>query len=260
MIKIQQNVSLKDYTTFKIGGSAKYFRKVESSDDLIKAVDFVKSKDLPFFILGGGSNVLVNDDGFDGLVIMMNNRKIKISNNRIIAEAGVRLGDLVRFSIKNSLTGLEWAIGIPGTVGGAVKMDAHAFGSDILQLVKDMKKQGDIIFSVGMELKKGSRQESKKLVKQYIEKRKNTQPLNYPSAGCIFKNPSNNFAGQLIDKSGLKRTKIGRAMISDKHANFIVNLGRAKAKDIVKLIRLAKRTVKEKYRIDLEEEIEYLGF
>ncbi len=260
MVKIQKNISLADYTTFKIGGPAKYFCKVEGSNDLIKAVGFIKDKDLPFFILGGGSNILVSDNGFDGLVIMMNNRKIKIGNNRIIAEAGVRLGDLIRFSIKNSLTGLEWAIGIPGTVGGAVKIDAHAFGSDMLQLVKDIKKQGDIIFSVGIELKKGSRQESKKLVKQYIEKRKNTQPLNCASAGCVFKNPPNNFAGQLIDKSGLKGAKIGRAMISDKHANFIVNLGQAKAKDVVNLIELTKQTIKEKFGIDLEEEIEYLGF
>ena len=260
MIKIEENISLAEYTTFKIGGPAKYFVKIKNKNDLIKAMDFAKSKEVPFFVLGGGSNILVNDQGFNGLIILINNKELEIDNNIIMAGAGVMLSNLVNFSIDNHLTGLEWAIGIPGTVGGAVKVDAHAFGFNMSDSVKDIKKQNDFIFSVELELKKGNQEESKKLIKEYITKRKTTQPLEYPSAGCIFSNIPGQGAGRLIDQAGLKGTKIGEAMISDKHANFIINLGQAKAEDVIKLIKLIKEKVKDKFNLDLKEEIEYLGF
>jgi UDP-N-acetylmuramate dehydrogenase len=260
MIKIQKNVCLAEYTTFRIGGRARYFFKAKTKEDLIRAVDFAKGKDLPFFILGGGSNLLVGDDGFDGLVILMDNKKLEINGNRIITEAGLRLSDLIKFSIKNNLTGLEWAIGIPGTVGGAIRVKASAYGQNISELVKKTETRDDIILSVVLELNKGDKEKSKKLIKEYIKKRRDSQPLNCPSAGCIFKNPLGQYAGQLIDRAGLKGTKIGQAMISDKHANFIVNLGGAQAKDVVELIRLIKKTIKEKFNLDLKEEIQYLGF
>jgi len=259
MDNIQKNISLKEYTTFKIGGLAKYFCKVDNKEDLNKAINFAKNKDLPFFILGGGSNLLVSDQGFDGLVILMDNRELEINNNIITVGAGVRLSNLVGFTIKNNLAGLEWAIGIPGTVGGAVKVNAHAFESDMSQLVKKIEEIDKTIFSVELEFKKGNQQESKELIKEYAKKRIKTQPLKYPSAGCIFKNIPGQGAGRLIDQAGLKGTKIGQAMISDKHANFIINLGGAKSKDVIELIKLAKDKVKEKFNLDLEEEIQYLG-
>jgi len=258
--KIKVNVLLAEHTSFKIGGPAKYFVEVENSEEIIKAVEFAKSNHLPYFILGGGSNLLVSDNGFDGLVIKVQNTKHQILGTKIIAEAGVKLSDLVKASIENNLTGLEWAIGIPGTIGGAVKINAHAFGSNISELVGDIKKDNNIIISVELELKKGDKKESDKLIEEYIKKRKNSQPLEYPSAGCIFKNIPGYGAGRLIDKAGLKGVKIGQAMISDKHANFIINLGGAKAEDIVKLIKLVKETVKDKFKINLKEEINYLGF
>lgn len=259
-IKFQENISLAKWTTFCVGGPAKYFFVAKNTNDLIKAVAFAKEKALPYFILGGGSNLLISDKGFSGLIISMKNNQLSVDGNKIMAGAGARLSDLVRFSIENNLSGIEWAVGIPGTIGGAVKVNAHAFGSNISSLVKSIKKECNIIFSIELELKKGDKKESEKLIKEYITKRKNTQPLNCSSAGCVFKNPDGYFAGKLIDECGLKGKQIGKAMISKKHANFIINLGGASAKDILALITLAKKSVKEKFSLDLKEEIQRVGF
>lgn len=246
---IKKNILLAPYTTFKIGGKAKYFYEAKNREDLIKAIKWAKAaKGLPYFILGGGSNILISDKGFDGLVI-----KLSIGN------AGVLLSKLVDESIKAGLTGLEWAVGIPGTVGGAVKGNASAFGVSMSDIVKSVKRYKDIILSVELELKKGNRKKSQKLIQEYLEYRKKSQPMEFPSAGCIFKNPEGDFAGRLIDQCGLKGTKIGKAMISKKHGNFIVNQGNAKAADVKKLIDLCKKKVKQKFGIELEEEIEYVG-
>ncbi len=260
MINFQKNISLREYTTFKIGGSAKYFCKVKDKEELNKVIDFAKGKDLPFFVLGGGSNLLVSDQGFNGLVILIDNKELKVKDNFITAGAGTILNKLVMFSIENELTGLEWAIGIPGTVGGAAKVNAHAFESNMSQLVKKAEKIDNIIFSIKLELKKGNQEKSRELIKEYTKKRVSTQPLNYPSAGCIFSNIPGHGAGRLIDQAGLKGVRIGDAMVSEKHANFIVNLGKAKAKDVIELINLIKQKVKDKFDLELEEEIEYLGF
>ena len=170
------------------------------------------------------------------------------------------LSDLVQFSTKSGLFGLEWASGIPGTVGGAARVNAHAFGSKFSDLVKNIKKENNIILSVELELTKGDKQKSKVLIKEYLEKRKSAQPLEYPSAGCVFRNPEGQFAGQLIDQAGLKGEKNGGAEVSRKHANFIVNRGGAKASDVVGLISLIKETVKDQFGVELKEEIGYLGF
>jgi len=255
----QKNISLAQFTTFRIGGPARYFFIAKTSQDLVEAVRFAQKKDLPFFILGGGSNLLVSDKGYDGLVIKINNEQRTVNNNIISSEAGTKLSDLVSFSIENNLTGLEWAIGIPGTIGGAVKTNASCFGGEMKKIVKKIEKIDNIILSVELELKKGTKEQSRELAKEIIKKRKQTQPLEYLSAGCIFKNPSSSPAGYLIDQAGLKGKKIGQAQISSKHANFIINLGHAKARDVIKLIDLIKKTIEPKYRIELEEEIQYLG-
>jgi len=260
MIKIQKNIPLAEYTTFKIGGPARYFFVAKTNQDLIKAVEFAQEKKLPFFILGGGSNLLISDKGFAGLVIAINNEHLTVNNNVIIAEAGVKLAELIKVSLENNLTGLEWAIGIPGTVGGAVKVNAACFNGEMKGLVKKTKKIDDIIIFVELELKKGSQEKSKEIIKEVIRKRKETQPIGQFCAGCVFKNPAGQFAGQLIEECGLKGKQIGRAMISQKHANFIINLGNAQAKDVKKLIQLIKKSVNKNFKINLEEEIEYLGF
>jgi UDP-N-acetylmuramate dehydrogenase len=307
MNQIQKNISLAQYTTFKIGGTAKYFFAANNTDDLVRAVEFVKNKQLPYFILGGGSNLLVSDDGFNGLVMLMNNEGRTVSNNIIFAEAGTRLSDLVKISTKAGLSGLEWAAGIPrATLGGAIRGNAGAFGFNISDLVKQVKVlkenleivdyqvqdccfnyrdsifkrsfirsptpnelgvgllnsllNSDIILSAKLELKQGNQEKSQRIIKEYLRQRKEKQPLESFSAGSVFKNPSNQSAGYLIEQSGLKGKKVGQAMVSEKHANFIINLGGAQAKDVIKLIQLIKRTIKEKFNIDLEEEIQYLGF
>ncbi len=254
--KLQKNISLAPYTTFKIGGKAKWFCEVKNSEDLIKAIEWAKKAKMPYFILGGGSNILVSDKGFDGLVIKLQAISYKLQATKIVADAGILLSKLVDESVKAGLTGLEWAVGIPGTVGGAVKGNASAFKNSMSDIVKNIRKYEDIILSVELELKKGDRKKSEKIIKEYLEHRNKHQPLEYPSAGCIFKNPEGDFAGRLIEQCGLKGTKINNAMISKKHANFIVNIGKAKASDVKKLIDLCKEKVKDKFGIELEEEIE----
>jgi len=286
---LKKNVSLKNYTTFKIGGPAKYFFEAKKKEDLIGAVITAKKFKLPFFILGGGSNILVSDEGFKGLVIkcQMSNVKCQNQNSKlktIYAESGVRLSNLVQFSLEKSLAGLEWAVGIPGMVGGAILGNAGAFGrsmKDVIQKVevfdtktgkvkifkkKDCQfdyrnsifkeKKNLIILSATLQLKKGNKKEIQEKMKEYLNYRKETQPLNLPSAGSIFKNPKGFSAGELIEGCGLKGKRIGNVKISEKHANFIVNLGGGKAKDVKKLINLAKKKIKEKFGITLEEEIE----
>ena len=325
---LKKNVSLKNYTTFKIGGPAKYFFEAKKKEDLIGAVITAKKFKLPFFILGGGSNILVSDEGYNGLVIkcQMSNVKCQNQNSKlktIYAESGVRLSNLVQFSLEKSLAGLEWAVGIPGMVGGAILGNAGAFGrsmKDVIQKVEvfDTKtgkvkifKKKDcqfdyrnsifkhansatlglrprgmrmrpceypnlIILSATLQLKKGNKLKIEKRIKEYLNYRKETQPLNFPSAGSVFKNPKNFSAGELgeedkssslsfaaarlIEECGLKGKRIGNVKISEKHANFIVNLGGGKAKDVKKLINLATKKIKEKFGITLEEEICYLGF
>jgi UDP-N-acetylmuramate dehydrogenase len=285
-MKFQKNVSLKNYTTFKIGGRAKYFFIAKTKEDLIGAITTAKKIKLPFSVLGGGSNVLVSDKGFKGLVIKIENCKLKIKNCKVNVDAGVLLGKLVSAATGSGLTGLEWAAGIPGTVGGAVFGNAGAFQKSMKNVVKKVevfdakelrienyelrdcrfghrdsffkRNKNLIILSVVLKLKKGRKSEIKKKIKEYLNYRKETHPLNYPSAGSVFKNPKGFSAGELIEKCGLKGKKIGQVQISEKHANFIVNLGNARAKDVKKLINLAKKEVKKKFKINLEEEIQFL--
>jgi len=278
------NEPLAKYTTFKIGGPADFFVEIESEDKLLKALKLVKELKLPYFILGGGSNLLVADEGYRGVIIKISNLKSQISNRKIVVGAGVSLGKLVELAAENSLTGLEFAAGIPGTVGGAVRGNAGAWGKAIGDKVKRVKvltpegkikwiknsdcrfsyrqsrfkKTKEIIWEAELELKKGDKKEIQEKIKENLAKRAD-QPKE-PSAGCVFINPKPLSAGELIDKCGLKGKRIGNAQISPKHANFIVNLGGAKATDATKLIKLIKEKAKEKFGIDLEKEIFLLGF
>jgi UDP-N-acetylmuramate dehydrogenase len=288
--EVKTNIPLKKYTTFKIGGPAKYFFVAKNKEDLIKAVILAKKLKLPFFILGGGSNILVSDKGFNGLVIKIQNSKFKIQNEnskfKIFCESGIPLAKLVSQSLKIGATGLEWAVGIPGTVGGAVYGNAGAFGGSMEDVVEEVEvfdskelrfkiydlrdcqfgyrdsifkhNKNLIILSVTLRLKKGNKKEIKNKVKKNLETRKKTQPLIFPSAGSIFKNPPGKSAGELIEKSELKGKRVGKVKISEKHANFIVNLGHGKAEDVKKLIKLIKKEVKKKFGVTLKEEIQFL--
>jgi len=295
--KFQKNVLLKNYTTFRIGGKAEYFFVAKNKKDLIKAISVAKKLKLPFFVLGGGSNLLVSDKGFNGILIKIRNTKYEIpacpagrQNTKIMAEAGVMLGELVNILAKTELSGLEWAAGIPGTVGGAIFGNAGAFNKSMKDVVKSVEalevknekckvknfKKRDckfsyrdsifknnknlIILSVTLQMKRGDKKEIENKIKKNLEQRNKTQPLNFPSGGSIFKNPPGFFAGELVKRCGLKGKKIGNVKISEKHSNFIVNLGNGKAKDVIKLIKLIKQKVKKKFGVTLEEEIQFLGF
>lgn len=312
---LRSNVSLRDYSTFKIGGEAKYFLTIRTKDELIKVVELARKNNLPLFILGGGSKLLISDKIFNGLVIKVLNSEFKVSNSEIFAEAGLLITKLTDIALENSLAGLEWLKGIPGTVGGAIRGNAGAFGGSMKNVVsfieifdkekekikilknKDCKfnyrtsvfekNPNLIILSCAIQLKKGKKKEIEQKMKEYLNQRIKIQPLNFPSAGSIFKNYTltksdiSNFnkkllkefpglekfiekriipAGYLIDKCSLKGKQIGGAKISEKHANFIVNFNDAKAKDVKKLIELIKNKVKNKFKIILEEEIQYFNF
>lgn len=307
-MKINRDVDLSPQTTFKIGGKANYFVEVENRGDLEEATLFAQENDLEIFILGGGSNVLISDKGFQGLVIKIANSKIKSDKNKINCDAGIPLSRLVNFSIEKNLTGLEWAAGIPGTVGGAVRGNAGAFGGEIKDSVfeveaydladkewKKIKKENLnfgyreslikrdknlILFSIVFELKGGDGEESKVIVAENIKKRIAKQPSGF-SAGSFFKNPTvleadiiEKFehdkemkmrgdklpAGWFIEDLGLKGKKIGGAQVSEKHANFIINTGKARAEDVIILSSFLKQKVRDTFGIQLEEEIERVGF
>jgi len=301
--KIKKNVALNNFTTFHIGGVAKYFFQAENKEEIIEAIQWAQQKKLPFFVLGGGSNILISDKGYKGLIIRLQSTSYKLQTNIIEAEAGVPLGKVVGLALQQGLTGLEWAMGIPGTVGGAVFGNAGAFGKSMADVVETVevidisnfqfspvvkgftlttgqaifnfqKKECEfgyresifkrnknlIILSARIKLEKGNKEAIEKQMKEFFQVKRNAQPLEYFSAGCVFKNPENISAGELIEKANLKGKQIGQAQISNKHSNFIVNMGKAKAIDVVKLINLTKKTVKRKFNVDLEEEIQYFGF
>ncbi|OHA13101.1 MAG: UDP-N-acetylenolpyruvoylglucosamine reductase [Candidatus Tagabacteria bacterium RIFCSPLOWO2_01_FULL_39_11] len=312
-LNIQENVILAPFTTFKIGGPARFFSVSSSEDELIGLIKWAKEKKLPVFALGGGSNILVSDKGFDGLVIKIQNPKYEIKNLNIFTEAGVPFAKLIFESAKSELTGLEWGAGIPGTIGGATNGNAGAFGEDISASiekarvfdVKDFsvkefnnkmcgfqyrdsvfKKNPDlIILSLVLKLQKGNAGEINESIKDALKQRNESHGAGVKSAGCVFKNipwgrkdidkdyltgalpdlkKYGHFprfsAGFIIDSLGLRGKKLGDAMVLEKHANFIVNLEKAKAEHIIMLIGLIKERVDHKYGIKLEEEIQLVGF
>ncbi|RJO59301.1 UDP-N-acetylmuramate dehydrogenase [Candidatus Parcubacteria bacterium] len=284
---LRENVPLSNYTTFKVGGPAKFF--LEGNDPVIiqKAVKLALMAKLPFSALGGGSNVLVSDKGFPGLIIKLKSEKCVLkSADKIQADAGTSLAKVIQFAFNKKLFGLEFAVGIPGSFGGAVAGNAGTSGHGIAEFVENLiylDKQGnlrtcekpqldvsyrytrfkytpdEIIISAVLKLPKLSAEESKAAVKDALAKR-SWQPKGAWCAGCVFKNPANNHAGRLIDQAGLKGKKIGGAEISQAHGNFIVNSGTATAEDIVILISYIKQQIRDKFGVQLEEEVRYLGF
>ena len=306
--EIQKDILLKEYTTFKIGGPAKYFFVAKNKEDLIKAIEISRKFKLPVFILGGGSNILVSDKGFNGLVIKLQILGTEINENKIYTGAGVMLPKLANIISKNGFTGFEWATGVPGTIGGAIYGNAQAFGTKVSDAIDSVevldiktlktkyfskeqckfvlknsifKKNKDlVILSVSLKLEKGDEKEIKEKIHKFLKHRKNCHPIAFPSAGSVFVNPEIKIknkkllekypelnelnkmgvipSGYFIEKSGLKGKKNGGAQISEKHANFIINLGNAKAKDVLALMNLAQKKVKENFNVNLETEIQII--
>jgi len=287
--KIETNVSLKKCTTYRVGGIAKFIVYPKNVNSLVKLIKYLKNKNIKYKILGNGSNLLFSDKEYDGVLIKLTefNELEFIGKTKLKVGAGYNLIKLSLVTAKKGLTGLEFASGIPGTVGGSVFMNAGAYKSDMGYVVESVKvltpdekiinlenKEMDfhyrtsflkkhpnyICLEVIIKLQKGKKEAIEALIKDRRERRLSSQPLEYPSAGSVFRNPEGDFAGRLIEESGLKGKKLGGAMISSKHANFIVNYKNAKADDIKGLIELAHSKVKEEYNIDLKIEQEFVNW
>jgi len=283
----QENISLSEKINFKLGGKTKYFFAAKTREEIIDAAGLAKKENIPFYILGGGTNILAADEGYSGLVLKIENSKLKIEGCEIYAEAGVLLSDVVRIAADNSLSGLEWAAGIPGQVGGAVYGNAQAFGGNISKIAEKVetldagdleikefsnsecqysekssifkKNKNLIILSAIFNLKKGDRKSILEEMKSHFDLRKEKHPLNYPSAGSMFvNNPPNPPSSYLIEQAGLKGLRAGDAQVSEKHAGFIINLGKATCKDVMKLVEKIQKGVKDKFGIDLEQEVQII--
>lgn len=276
---IKENIPMRDYTSLKIGGRARFFAAPSNKEELKTAIKFAADKNIPLFLLGGGTNTLIKDEGVRGMVIKLNGefKNIERQGTEVKCGAGCSLSSLISYCQGFSLSSLESLYGIPGSVGGAVFGNAGAFGKQIGDYVKSvvvMDREGQerqvkdvnffyrgtslkhsIILEVLFSLKSDVRWRIDERIQEVLAKRKDTQPLTKQTAGCIFKNPPGRFAGELIEKAGLKGKCIGDAMISQKHANFIENKGNAKADDVLQLISLVKRKVYELFNVMLYEEI-----
>lgn len=281
------DVSMKDYTSIKIGGPADVMVFPKDEDDLIRVLKFALSKNFPVFVLGGGTNLLVRDNGIRGVVINLSEGFHEVlcrGDNRVIAGAGVRLIELVNFCREKELSGLEFAVGIPGTIGGAVFMNAGAYGGEMKDIIEkveaiDLKGQKHIFDNAALKfsyrrcelpsdmivtkaylkLKKSTPEEIEKRIKEFRDRRKATQAINLPNTGSIFKNPKGVPAGRLIEEAGLRGILLRDAQISEVHANYIVNLGRATAMDVLALIAMVRDKVFKIKGILLETEIKVVG-
>lgn len=275
----EENISLKKYNTYRIDILAKYMVFPKNTKELIELINFARTNNIKYMILGNGSNVIFNTTYYDGIIIKLDNfNNMTIKGNEVYAEAGCSLIKLAISTINAELSGLEFACGIPGTVGASISMNAGAYNLDIsnsLESISVLTPQNEIIIlnkkklefsyrdsflkrnpdyvvlSANFLLKKGNREEMLLQMEERKKRRKDTQPLEYPSAGSVFRNPPSMYAGELIEKCNLKGYCIGDATVSTKHANFIVNKGNATGKDIVSLINKIKEEVKNKYKIEL---------
>ncbi|MEK6727212.1 MAG: UDP-N-acetylmuramate dehydrogenase [Candidatus Omnitrophota bacterium] len=280
--EIKLGVSLKNKTTFRVGGPAKFFYAPRNLEDLKLLIGAARKNKIKIFVIGAGSNILVSDNGVDGIVLQLSApyfKKIILSEDSLIVGAGLMLGRVVEAAKLNSLSGLEFLIGIPGTVGGALMMNAGAWGRGIGELIENVAvidfrgkvkllKKKDIkfgyrrcgmgkyiILSARLRLDKKNKGEIAQNLNKYIQARGSRQDTTFPNAGCVFKNPSGESAGKLIDLCGLKGKKIGGAFISRKHANFILNKENARAQDVLNLMKLMKAAVRDKFKVNLDPEI-----
>ena len=277
------NEPMSAHTTFKIGGAADIMITVQSVEELKTAVSACKDENVPYMILGNGSNLLVSDDGIEGAVIVLDGdfKEITVDGDTITAGAGAKLSKLCTVALDEELSGLEFAYGIPGSVGGAVYMNAGAYGGEMkdvllsataltadgevhevpaaeLQLgyrTSVFKTNGEIILFSKYQLHKGDKSAIKEHMDDVMNRRKTKQPLEYPSAGSVFKRPEGAFAGTLIERCGLKGRTVGGAQVSEKHAGFIINIGGATCDDVMNLVKLVQETVKAETGYFLEREI-----
>ena len=278
---------MKNHTSFKIGGPADILVTPTDENQLKEIIKYIKQENIPYFLMGNGSNLLVRDGGIRGIVVKIaqNYNKFEISENIIKAQSGILLSTLAKHIAKNCYKGFEFASGIPGTLGGAIAMNAGAYGGemkDVVHSVKVLNQQGEIVeipneqmdfgyrtslvnkeklivLEVKLSLEKGKYEDIKNILDDLTVKRTTKQPLNVPSAGSTFKRPEGYYAGKLIEDSGLKGVRLKGAQVSDKHSGFVVNAGGATAQDIIELIEFIKKTVYDKFKVELNEEVKIVG-
>lgn len=274
-----EDVSLKKYNTYRLDVKCDYLVFPKDIDEVVKLISFLKENNYKYLVLGNGSNVIFKNNRYNGVVIKLSKLdKIEFDGDKVVVGAGVALSKLANMAINNSLSGLEFSVSIPGEIGASVSMNAGAYNEsfsdvfvfakvltpklEIIELTNEdmdfsyrnsfIKKNKDyIVLEVVLKLKPGNKEEMNAVIEKRFEKRKATQPLEYPSAGSVFRNPEGMYAGKLIEDANLKGYSIGGAMISDMHANFIINKDNATGEDIINLINLAKDKVKENNNIDL---------
>ncbi|MCQ2499885.1 MAG: UDP-N-acetylmuramate dehydrogenase [Lachnospiraceae bacterium] len=284
---VKVNEPMKNHTTFRIGGNADYFVTPATKEELQDILRLLNKEQVPFFILGNGSNLLVSDEGFRGVIIQIgrNYQSIKRKGCYLTVKSGITMARLASFALENSLTGFEFASGIPGTAGGGAIMNAGAYGGEMKDVLKEvlcmnqkgeifslkgeemgltyrdsrMKKEKLIVLELVLELQEGDQEKIRQRHEELKEARTSKQPLEYPSAGSTFKRPEGMFAGKLIMDAGLKGFQIGGARVSEKHAGFVINAGGATAADVKALMAHVVKTVEEQFGVTLEPEVLFVG-
>lgn len=288
----EENICLQEsmagHTTFRIGGPADCFVQIENKEQLIRVQKYLMQVELPFFILGNGSNLLVSDKGYRGIVLQIGPKmsRIEVEGDVITAQAGALMSQVARAALEHGLTGLEFASGIPGTIGGGVVMNAGAYDGEMsgvvtqvnvvnsagecMELENDtmefgyrtstIKNNPFTVTEVILKLEKGDREQIKAKMEELAVRRREKQPLEYPSAGSTFKRPKGYFAGKLVMEAGLRGFRVGGAEVSEKHCGFVVNTGNATAADVREVISEVQERVKERFNVDLEPEILFIGF
>lgn len=275
------------HTTFRIGGEAACFIRISSEEQLRKLIPYFENVSVEYFVMGKGSNLLVGDKGYPGVILQISDacQQIEAEENRLQVQAGAALSKVALFAMERGLEGLEFAAGIPGTVGGGVVMNAGAYGGEMKQVVESVRvlsPEGEIltldndtmefgyrtsiirnrnftVLSVTFRLQEGNREEIRARIEDFQKRRMEKQPLNYPSAGSTFKRPEGYYAGKLIMDAGLRGFQIGDARVSDKHCGFVVNVGKATARDVTDVIEEVQEKVRERFGVSLEREVIYLG-
>ena len=284
---VKYDEPLKNHTTFQIGGKCIALIEPKKVEDIIEAIKICRENNLKFFVIGNGSNLLVPDDGYNGVIIKIKSEfsNIQVEGECLIAHSGAKLSEVYTVAYENSLTGFEFASGIPGTIGGAIFMNAGAYGGEMKDIVesvevldldnyevKELKneeldfsyrksiiqRKNYIVLTIKLKLKKGNKEEIKAVYEDLREKRNSKQPLNFGSAGSTFKRPEGHFASKLIEDAGLKGYHINDAWVSEKHSGFIVNKGNASYKEVVELIEYVQKVVFEKFEVKLETEVRIL--
>ncbi len=278
---------MKKHTTFRIGGPAKYYVTPMNCEQITQILSLCRQEQMPYFILGNGSNLLVSDAGYEGVVIQIykNMNRIQVNGETITAQAGALLSQVAKKALENSLTDFEFASGIPGTLGGAVVMNAGAYGGElkdvlvsatVLTLDGEIKKlsveelklgyrtsivkeENHVVLEAELKLTTGDKAAIQKHMDELKVQRVEKQPLEFPSAGSTFKRPVGYFAGKLIQDSGLRGYQVGGAQVAEKHCGFVINRGNATAADVLRLIRNVQKIVFENYQVRLETEIKFLG-